>query len=118
VERSANAELSVSSPHLNFVVPATFARGINDYAAEVKRRHPERFGAYAILPLPDIAASVAELDHALDQLGLDGIALPTHTEGRYLGDAALAPLLATRPRPSQRQRSGVADEQRASAALR
>ncbi|HTO59243.1 MAG TPA: amidohydrolase family protein [Pseudomonadales bacterium] len=91
------AVLSVSSPHLNFVAPAravALARAINDYAAEVKRRHPDRFGAYAILPLPDVAASLAELDHALDQLGLDGVALPTHTEGRYLGDAALAPLLA------------------------
>ena len=91
------ALLSVSSPHLNFVEPAravTLARSINDYAAEIKRRHPERFGAYAILPLPDIAASLAELDHALDQLQLDGVALPTHTEGHYLGDALLAPLLA------------------------
>jgi 6-methylsalicylate decarboxylase len=91
------AVLSVSSPHLNFVGPARaaqLARSINDYAADIKRHHPDRFGAYAILPLPDIAASLAELDHALDQLGLDGVALPTHTECRYLGDAHLAPLLA------------------------
>lgn len=91
------AVLSVSSPHLNFVEPAraaTLARAINDYAAEIKRRHPERFGAYAILPLPDIAASLRELDHALGQLQLDGVALPTHSEGRYLGDAHFAPLLA------------------------
>jgi predicted TIM-barrel fold metal-dependent hydrolase len=48
------AVLSVSSPHLNFVDPARAAalsRSINDYAAEIKRRHPDRFGAYAILPL-------------------------------------------------------------------
>ena len=91
------AVLSVSSPHLNFVDRAravTLSRSINDYAADIKHRHPERFGAYAILPLPDIAASLAELDHALVQLGLDGVALPTHTDGRYLGDAHLAPLLA------------------------
>jgi 6-methylsalicylate decarboxylase len=93
----AGAVLSVSSPHLNFVAPAravTLARSINDYAAEVKRAHPDRFGAYAILPLPDVTASLTELDHALDQLGLDGVALPTHTEGRYLGHPDLAPLLA------------------------
>jgi hypothetical protein len=61
------AVLSVSSPHLNFVGPARaaqLARAINDYSADIKRRDPDRFGAYAILPLPDIAASVAELDHA------------------------------------------------------
>jgi predicted TIM-barrel fold metal-dependent hydrolase len=91
------AVLSVSSPHLNFVSPAraaTLSRSINDYAADIKRRHPDRFGAYAILPLPDIAASLAELDHALDQIELDGVALPTHTDGHYLGDAHLTPLLA------------------------
>jgi len=91
------AVLSVSSPHLSFVDrarAATLARSINDYAADIKGRHPDRFGAYAILPLPDIAASLAELDHALDELGLDGVALPTHAEGHYLGDVALAPLLA------------------------
>ena len=91
------AVLSVSSPHLNFVDQAravTLSRSINDYAGEIKRRHPDRFGAYAILPLSDVVASLAELDHALDELELDGVALPTHTDGHYLGDAHLAPLLA------------------------
>ena len=93
---TTGAVLSVSSPHLNFVDSASaigLSRSINDYAAEVKRRYPDRFGAYAILPLPDITASIAELERALDQLELDGVALPTHTEGLYLGDARLTPLL-------------------------
>ena len=92
----AGAVLSVSSPHVSFAEPAKAAalcRAINDAAAEIRRRHPKRFGAYAILPLPDLAASLAELERALDQLELDGVALPTHTEGHYLGDARLAPLL-------------------------
>jgi len=90
------AVLSVSSPHVNFVDPAKaviLCRSINDYAAEIRRRHADRFGAYAILPLPDMAAAVAELERALDQLELDGVALPTHAEGHYLGDVCLAPLL-------------------------
>jgi 6-methylsalicylate decarboxylase len=93
----AGAVLSVSSPHVNFLHgPAAVAlcRAINDQAAQIKRLHPDRFGAYAILPLPDVTASLAELDRALDQLGLDGVALPTHAEGRYLGDTLFAPLLA------------------------
>jgi predicted TIM-barrel fold metal-dependent hydrolase len=92
----SGAVLSVSSPHVSFVDPtkaATLCRAINDHAAEIRRRHPERFGAHAILPLPDMAASLAELERALDQLELDGVALPTHTEGHYLGDVRLAPLL-------------------------
>ena len=90
------AVLSVSSPHVNFVEAAkavTLCRSINDYAAEIKHRHADRFGAYAILPLPDVAASRTELERALDRLALDGVALPTHTGGHYLGDVLLSPLL-------------------------
>ncbi len=90
------ALLSVSSPHISFVDKAEaprLARLINDYAAGLCRAHPDRFGAYALLPLPDIAASLKELDHALDELGLDGVALPTHAEGHYLGDPIFTPLL-------------------------
>jgi hypothetical protein len=53
----------------------------------------ERFGAFAILPLSDVAASLVELDRALDELELDGVALPTHAAGRYLGDQQLAPVM-------------------------
>lgn len=92
----AGALLSVSSPHIGFVDKAQapkLARAINDYAAELCRAHPDRFGAYALLPLPDMPASLKELDHALDQLGLDGVALPTHAEGHYLGAPVFVPLL-------------------------
>ncbi len=92
----AGAVLSVSSPHVSFLenkAAATLCRSINDYSAEIKRLHPDRFGAYAILPLPDMDASLAELGRALDELQLDGVALPTSVHGIYLGDAKLAPLL-------------------------
>ena len=92
----AVALLSVSSPHVSFADPAeaiALCRSINDYAADMRSRYAERFGAFAILPLPDIAASRAELERALDQLQLDGVALPTHAHGQYLGDTRLAPLL-------------------------
>ena len=92
----AGAILSVSSPHVSFVGPEraiSLCRAINDYAADIKRRHPKRFGAYAILPLADMDASLAELGRALDELELDGVALPTHSEGHYLGDPVLAPLI-------------------------
>ena len=90
------ALLSVSSPHVSFVEGAEAAalcRSVNDEAAELRDRHPERFGAFAILPLPDVATSLLELDRALDELELDGVALPTHAAGRYLGDKQFAPVL-------------------------
>lgn len=93
----AGAVLSVSSPHVSFLPPAraaTLCRQVNDAAADICRRHPDRFGAYAILPLPDVEASLAELARALDTLRLDGVALPTQADGAYLGDPKFEPLLA------------------------
>lgn len=90
------ALLSVSSPHLNFLntsKAAVVSRSINDYAADLSKSHPERFGALAILPLPDIKLSLLELEYALDELTLDGVGLPTHSEGHYLGDQHFLPLL-------------------------
>ncbi|WP_296597472.1 amidohydrolase family protein [Phenylobacterium sp.] len=92
----AGAVLSVSSPHVSFLPAdeaAALCRAVNDYAADLCGRYPDRFGAYAILPLPDVAASLAELARALDDLSLDGVALPTHADGAYLGDAKFAPVL-------------------------
>lgn len=92
----AGAVLSISSPHTSFLPPAeatALCREVNDYAADICRRHPDRFGAYAILPLPDVDAGLIELHRALDELQLDGVALPTHAGGAYLGDAKFAPLL-------------------------
>jgi len=48
--------------------------------------HPERFGALATLPLPDLDAARAELAHALDELHLDGVVLLSHHLDRVLHD--------------------------------
>jgi hypothetical protein len=53
------ALLSISSPHVSFLDQAkavTLCRAVNDAAAELRRRHAGRFGAFAILPLHDVAA--------------------------------------------------------------
>ncbi|AUW59293.1 amidohydrolase [Sphingobium sp. SCG-1] len=92
----AGAMLSVSSP---FAVSLAgegaekLCRSVNDYAAEMKAKYPTRFGALAMLPVPFIDQSIAELTRALDKLGLDGVALPTNAAGLYLGSEQLAPLL-------------------------
>ena len=44
------------------------ARVANDAVAELCDRHPDRFVGLAVLPLPNIAAAIAELDRALDKL--------------------------------------------------
>jgi 6-methylsalicylate decarboxylase len=48
------------------------ARLINDSYAQIVRRYPHRFAAYAVLPLPHVQESIDELRRALDDLRLCG----------------------------------------------
>lgn len=63
------------------------ARDMNEQLAEIVARHPGRFGAFAVLPLDDMDAAIAEMAYALDVLGMDGVSSSTHVDGIYLGDA-------------------------------
>lgn len=72
----------------------TMARTANELIAAIVRADPDRFAGLALLPLPDLDASMAELRHGLDVLGLDGVALFTNVNGIYLGDARLDELFA------------------------
>lgn len=85
----ATAVTSISAPGVYFGdegFARDLARECNEYAASLIRDYPGRFGAFAILPLPDVDAAIAELAYALDTLKLDGITLPTSCGNRYLGD--------------------------------
>lgn len=70
------------------------ARQMNDEMATIIAAHPRRFGAFAVLPLSSIDASLVELCYALDELHFDGVCLPTNVEGVYLGDRRFEPLFA------------------------
>jgi predicted TIM-barrel fold metal-dependent hydrolase len=70
------------------------ARLINEHWAGLIGDHAGRFAALATLPLPDVEASLEELGHALDVLGLDGVALSSNAAGVYVGDERMEPLLA------------------------
>ncbi|MCC3312650.1 amidohydrolase family protein [Nocardia africana] len=89
--------LSVSDPGVSFLSgkeATDMARYCNSYAAGLFRSNPGRFGAFAVLPMPDVAASVAETIYALDELHLDGVILLSAYNGVYLGDPRFEPLLA------------------------
>ncbi|MEX3634041.1 amidohydrolase family protein [Paraburkholderia sp. BR14320] len=88
--------LSVSSPSVSFLpereARVRLARTINEDIAQFRRDYPGRFGGFMTLPLPHVAESLVEIDHAFDQLGLDGVIIETNSDGKYLGDPALAPI--------------------------
>lgn len=91
----ATALLSLGAPGLWFGdVAATtkLARICNDYAAQLVRDHPGRFGAFAMVPMPNADATLGEITYALDTLKTDGIALFSSYDNKWLGDAAFVPV--------------------------
>lgn len=71
---------------------AELARMVNEATADLVRAAPHRFAGLAVLPLPDVDASLTELSHALDVLALDGVALLSNLDGIYPGDERLEPV--------------------------
>jgi 6-methylsalicylate decarboxylase len=70
------------------------ARFVNDQYAELIRRHPDRFGAFAALPMPHVEESIGELRRTLDQLHMAGIAMNTTVLGRALVEPDYEPIFA------------------------
>lgn len=84
--------LTLSSPHINLgdqKAAKILARRSNEYGAEIVKKYPHKFGLIASLPLPNVKDSIEEIRFALKNLNADGFALPTNTQGVYLGDSCL-----------------------------
>jgi len=69
------------------------ARRCNDYAAELNARWPRRFGAFALVPMHDIDAAIAEIDYCYDQLRFAGACLFASYGETFLGDKRFDPVL-------------------------
>jgi len=90
------ALLSVASPGTWFgddEAACTLSRSCNEYAAELTRERPDRFGALGSLPFPDLEGSIKELEYVLDRLKFDGVILLTNVSGQYIGDPEFETLL-------------------------
>jgi len=86
---------SITTPGLWFGDPAAskkLARVCNDYAARLVSDHPKRFGMFVNLPMPDIDASLKEIEYGLDVLKADGIVFFTSYGDKWLGDPAFDPV--------------------------
>jgi predicted TIM-barrel fold metal-dependent hydrolase len=68
------------------------ARMSNDYAAQMARDYPGRFGVLASLSLPDVDGSLTEIAYAYDVLKADGVAMLTSYGDKWPGDEVFAPV--------------------------
>jgi aminocarboxymuconate-semialdehyde decarboxylase len=87
--------LSLSTPNV-YPWPADrqieVARKTNNATARLCRAHPDRFVGFASLPLSDMDASLNELDRAVEDLGMKGVAIGSNINGMQLDDPALEPM--------------------------
>src|SRR6202021_4196864 len=66
----------------------------NNAIAVFASKFPRNFGFYAILPLPDVATALKQMDYALDTLHAAGLAFLSSQNGIYIGDQAFDELYA------------------------
>lgn len=70
------------------------ARQTNDALADVCRSHPDRFRAFACVPLNRPEAAVTELERAVQELDMCGVVIGTNVNGRPLDAPELRPFYA------------------------
>jgi predicted TIM-barrel fold metal-dependent hydrolase len=90
--------LSNSSPGPDLVpgqAGVDMARETNDFLAKAIASHPNRFAAFAALPLQTPDAAAVEFTRAVKELGFIGAMVHGTTEGRFLDHSSFEPVLAT-----------------------
>lgn len=64
----------------------SFAKVANDELAEACKRHPTRFSGMVAIAPQDPKAAAREIERGVQQLGLTGVIINSHTQGEYLSD--------------------------------
>src|SRR5262245_12137462 len=92
----ATGMLSMTAPGVwfgNVEEARKLSRELNEYAtAQMVNAHRKRFGLFAVLPIPDVEGSLAEITYAFDTLSCDGVGLLSSYGEKWLGDASFAPI--------------------------
>jgi uncharacterized protein len=88
--------LSLSAPGVEQADVAdqvAIARESNDFLADVVKKNPTRFAAFASLPIATPGQAADELDRRVRRQGFKGTLINGHTRGRYLDDKFFWPIL-------------------------
>jgi predicted TIM-barrel fold metal-dependent hydrolase len=73
---------------------AKTVRICQDFAADMKRDHPGRFGVFSPVSMMNIDVTLKEVEYALDTLKSDGINMQSNYGDKWLGDPSFQPVLA------------------------
>ncbi|PYS33164.1 MAG: amidohydrolase [Acidobacteria bacterium] len=90
----STAMISITTPGIwfgNLEETRRLARRENEYGARMVSDYKGRFGLFAVLPLPDVDASLREIEYAFDTLKAEGVGLLSNN--KWLGDESFKPVL-------------------------
>lgn len=68
------------------------AREMNEFAAKMMSDYKGRFGLFTVLPMPDIDATLKEIEYGLDTLHADGAGFLSSYGRQWLGDKQFDPI--------------------------
>ena len=78
--------------HQEPAVTAAIARECNDEIRQMTMDYPQRLAGFAIIPMQDIPAAIAELERAMQQLGFKGAMIGDQVNGKTFDEPEFLPL--------------------------
>jgi aminocarboxymuconate-semialdehyde decarboxylase len=102
VRQQVIEDAGVDKQIISFTAPGTLietpdrsvelSKKVNDIFAEIQRSYPDQFPALATMPMNKPEACAAELERAINELGLKGVCLFSNANGVALSDECFWPM--------------------------
>jgi aminocarboxymuconate-semialdehyde decarboxylase len=77
--------------HLDAKIALATSRATNDEISSMTKTWPERFAGLGTLPMQDVKAAITELERCMTQIGLKGVEINDHVNGRTLEEPEFRP---------------------------
>jgi aminocarboxymuconate-semialdehyde decarboxylase len=77
--------------HLDAKIALATSRATNDEISAMTKAWPKRFAELGTLPMQDVKAAIGELERCMTQIGLKGVEINDHVNGRTLEEPEFRP---------------------------
>jgi aminocarboxymuconate-semialdehyde decarboxylase len=77
--------------HLDAKIAQATSRATNDEISAMTKTWPKRFAGLGTLPMQDVKAAITELERCMTQIGLKGVEINDHVNGRTLEEPEFRP---------------------------